>query len=93
MNSENYESFINDDASKNKILLFTDKKKTSPLFKSLSKAFKDRLSFGEIRKSEESGSEGLFKKFGVTETPTLMALSDPANFKGELYDTKEMKID
>lgn len=93
VNSENYDSFINDDPQKNKIILFTDKKRTSPLFKSLSKAFKDRLSFGEVRKVEESGSKGLFEKFGVNQTPTLMALSNPESFKGEIYDTNEMKID
>lgn len=36
----NYDSFVSDNAGKNKILLFTDKKSTSPLFKALSKSFK-----------------------------------------------------
>lgn len=77
VNSGNYESFLTDDEAKNKILLFTDKKSTSPLFKSLSKSFKDTLSFGEVRQSEEEA--GLFAKFGITKTPTLMALTDPQN--------------
>ena len=91
VNTGNYESFLSDDEAKNKILLFTDKKNTSPLFKSLSKTFKDALSFGEVRKSEEES--GLFAKFGITTTPTLMALTDPQSYKGEVYDTNEMKID
>ena len=91
VNSQNYESFVTDDESKNKILLFTDKKNTAPLFKSISKTFKDKMSFGEVRKSEEEA--GLFVKFGITATPTLMALTDPLNHQGEVYDTKEMKID
>lgn len=62
----NYESFVSDSASKNKILLFTDKKSTSPLFKSLSKTFKDQLAFGEVRKAQdESEAESLFKKFNI----------------------------
>jgi len=35
----------------------------------------------------------LFKKFGVTTFPTLMVLTEPAGYKGEVYDMKEMKID
>ena len=77
VSSNNYESFLKDEPAKNKILLFSDKKKTSPLFKSLSKTFKDKLSFGEIRKSEEEN--GLFKEFKIEKTPTLLALTDPAN--------------
>ena len=34
---------------KGKVLLFTSAKKTPPLFMALSKEFKNRLSFGEIR--------------------------------------------
>lgn len=77
VNSANYESFLKDDESKNKILLFTDKKNTSPLYKSISKTYKDRMSFGEVRKAEEES--GLFAKFNIKDTPTLMALTDPYN--------------
>jgi tRNA(Leu) C34 or U34 (ribose-2'-O)-methylase TrmL len=52
--SENYDSFVEQDPSKNKILLFTDRKTTAPLFKSLSKTYKDKLLFGEVKKSETS---------------------------------------
>lgn len=40
------------DASKYKVLLFTERKTTAPIFKALSKQYKDKLLFGEVRKSE-----------------------------------------
>jgi len=46
---DNYLGFIDQSPSKNKILLFTDKKFTPPLFKSLSKTYKEKLIFGEVR--------------------------------------------
>ena len=54
--NDNYEtSFVERDrATKNKILLFTDKKSTPAVYKALSKKYKDRLLFGEIRKSDEA---------------------------------------
>lgn len=70
------------------MLIFTERKNTAPLIKSLSKTYKDKLSFGQVKKDPE-----LFKKFGITTFPTLMALTDPTDYKGEVYDMKEMKID
>ena len=55
----------------------------------MSKTFKDRLLIGEVKKSETE----LYEKYGVTEVPTLMVITDPWEYKGEVYDTKEMKID
>jgi hypothetical protein len=43
----NYKDFIKRDLFK--VLLFTDKKSTPPLYKVLSKDFKDKLIFGEVR--------------------------------------------
>ena len=48
--------------TKNKILLFTDKKSTPTIFKALSKKHIDRLNLGEIKSSEEE----LIKEFGIT---------------------------
>ena len=45
----NYNEWINIEKDKGKVLLFTKSKKTPPLFMALSKEFKNRLSFGEIR--------------------------------------------
>jgi protein disulfide-isomerase A6 len=62
VNKDNYQKFIDQDPNKNKILIFTDRKTTAPLFKSLSKTYKDKLTFGEVKKGEEE----LYAKFGVT---------------------------
>ena len=89
VNSENYESFVEEEPAKNKILIFTERKSTAPLFRSLSKHYKEKLVFGEVKSSEKE----LYKKFGVKKTPTIMALTDPHNFAGEVYETEEIKID
>lgn len=81
-----------DEPTKNKILLFSESKSVKPLFKSLSKTFKDKLSFGIVRKIDDT-PDGLFAKFKIDKTPTLLALTDPANYIGEVVDTTEMKID
>ena len=49
---ENYKSFFEREPTKFKILLFTERKTTAPIFKALSKQYKDKLLFGEVRKSE-----------------------------------------
>ena len=91
VNSDTYEKFIDQDPQKHKILIFTERKTTSPLFKSLSKTFKDKLTFGEVKKGSETA---LFEKFKITETPALLAVTDPINHTGELFENlAEMKID
>ena len=60
--TENYNDFVEGDPTKNKILLFTDRKTTAPLFKSLSKTYKDKLLFGEVKKSETE----IYEKYGIT---------------------------
>lgn len=52
VNKDNYEDFIKRDSSKNKILIFTERKTTAPLYKAMSKTYKEKLLFGEVRKSE-----------------------------------------
>lgn len=49
VNKDNYNSFIDEQPEKQKILYFTDRKTTAPLFKSLSKTYKDKLVFGEVK--------------------------------------------
>ena len=87
--SENYQSFIDRDPTKYHVLLFTERKTTAPIFKALSKQFKDKLLFGEVRKSSE---QALVEKFKVTQFPTLLAITDPSGFEGEMY-TGDLKID
>ena len=89
VNEGNYESFVERDrATKHKILLFTEKKATPTVFKALSKKYLDRLSIGEVKKSEEA----LIKRFGVTTFPTILALVDPENDGVEKYEG-ELNID
>lgn len=75
--------------TKHKILLFTDRKSTPTVFKALSKKHIDRLSFGEIKQSEEE----LIKQFGVDKFPTIMALTEPEDYKGEIYEGETSSVD
>ena len=90
VSTENYDAFADENPEKQKILIFTDRKSTAPLFRSLSKYYKDKLIFGEVKQKYE---KELYDKFGITKVPTILALTDPYNYKGEIYETAEMKID
>lgn len=58
-----------------KVLLFTDKATTAPLYKALSVDFGDeRLLFGEVKKAEKD----VVSQFGVTKYPTLFVISPEA---------------
>jgi hypothetical protein len=50
--AQNFEEF-NSRGDKPKVLFFTDKKTTSATIKALSKKYLDKLSFGEVRASDE----------------------------------------
>ncbi|KAL4466992.1 hypothetical protein ABPG74_010589 [Tetrahymena malaccensis] len=78
----NYEEFITENPDKNKILLFTQKKSTPPLFRALSKEYNSKLQFGEVRDTEKD----LISKFKVTDFPTLLVLSEPENYLGIKYE-------
>ena len=71
---ENYSDFIKKDLYK--VLLFTDKKSTPPLYKALSKDFKGSLIFGEVRQANSN----LLQKFKIKELPTLIVITDSENF-------------
>jgi hypothetical protein len=53
VSSETYQSFLDRDPTKYHVILFTERKTTAPIFKALSKQFKDKLLFGEVRKTSE----------------------------------------
>jgi curved DNA-binding protein CbpA len=82
INKDNYGDFVNDNPTQHKIVLFTQRKTTPPLLKALSKHFKGKLSFGEIRQSETE----LAQRFGIDKFPTLVVISEPENYKGINYD-------
>jgi DnaJ family protein C protein 16 len=44
--SQNYDNFITEDPTKFKVVLFSNKKSTPPLFNALSKDLKGKLVFG-----------------------------------------------
>lgn len=72
---ENYDKWISESPEKNKVLLFTERKSTAPLFKSMSKTYKDKLMFGEVK------NEPILKmNFGITKIPSLIVVTDPLNF-------------
>merc|ERR1711957_184614 len=82
VNSNNYGDFINENADRHKVVLFTQRKTTPPLFKALSKHFKGKIDFGEIRQSEKE----LGQRFEVAAYPTILVISDGENYKGVKYD-------
>ena len=50
--TDNYDQFVQRDPFKYKVLLFTERKSTPPIYKALSKQYKDKLLMGEVRKSD-----------------------------------------
>jgi hypothetical protein len=80
INKDNYNDFTTSHPERYHVLLFTSKKSTPPLFKSLSKDYLNHLNFGEIRQSETE----LIKTFNVDKFPTLMVLTN--------YETNEIDI-
>ena len=82
VNRDNFQEFIDLDAKKLKVLLFTMRKTTPPIIKVISKEFKDKIVIGEVRNSEK----GLVNRFNVTNFPTILALTslnDPEIYTGE----------
>ncbi|CAD8120784.1 unnamed protein product [Paramecium sonneborni] len=71
----NFQEYI--EKSKPKVILFTNKKSTPPLFKALSKEFKGKLEFAMIRQSERQ----LTSIFKITEFPSLIVAQNDQDFK------------
>ena len=89
VSDDNYDNFVQRERlTKNKVLLFTDKKSTPTLFKALSKKYLDRLNLGEVKQT----STDLISKFKVSQFPTIIALTNPEDYEGEKYEG-DMKVD
>jgi hypothetical protein len=86
VNDKNFDEFMSR-SDRTKVLYFTDKKTTSATMKSFSKKFLDKLSFGEVRHTDE-----LSKKFKVETFPRLMVVTDISEYAGDVYEG-EMKVD
>jgi DnaJ family protein C protein 16 len=74
--------------NKHHVLLFHEKKSTPMMFKALSKKYRSKLEFGEIKSSEVE----LVKQFGVQSFSNIMVLPNPDEMAGESF-VGEMKID
>lgn len=82
VNSDNYGDFVTAQSNIHKVILFTERKNTSPLMKALSKFYRDKLSFGEIRRSQNE----LVSRFNIEKFPSLLVITDPENHKGVIYE-------
>lgn len=67
LNKDNIYNFLHNDLF-NKILLFTNKKQPSLLFRGLTNYFYDRILFGEVLNTEKE----LIQRFNITKFPTLI---------------------
>ena len=88
INKDNYNDFTTSHPERYHVLLFTSKKSTPPLFKSLSKDYLNHLSFGEVRQTETE----LIKTFNVDKFPTLMVLTNYETNEFDLFK-EDMKYD
>ncbi len=81
----NYDTFINDNPGKPKVILFSDKKGTPLIFKALSSHFDKTLIFGLIRDSES----GLAAKYKVKQFPSVFLIKEkdgkPVKYEGKDY--------
>ena len=76
VNTNNIEEYLETEPDSVKILLFTEKKSTPPLLKSLSKEFKGKVVFGEVRASEAA----LISEYGIKNFPSLVGISETNSF-------------
>ena len=84
VNQNNFDTFINDNPGKPKVLLFSDKKGTPLIFKALSSHFDKTLLFGLIRETEA----GLISKYKVKTFPAVFLVKDK-DAKAQKYEGKE----
>jgi DnaJ family protein C protein 16 len=88
VNDENYESFLKENFDKTIVLSFTQKKVTPALLKVLSKEYKGKLVFGEVRDTNKK----LIEKWKITQYPTILVVTDGDIYEGIRYQG-EMKKD
>lgn len=85
VNQNNFDTFINDNPGKPKVLLFSDKKGTPLIFKALSSHFDKTLIFGLIRDTEQ----GIVSKYKVKQFPSVFLIKEkdgkPQKYEGKEY--------
>ncbi|CAG8746836.1 10116_t:CDS:2 [Gigaspora margarita] len=77
------EFFSRENDTISKVVLFTNKDQTTPLYKALSCEFNNRLLFGEVREKETA----IVEKFGIDKFPKLLVIPKGSN------DAIEFKVD
>lgn len=82
INNDNYGDFVTTNPTAHKVLLFTQKKATPPLYKAISKHYHGKLYFGEIRSTEQE----LIQRFSVKKFPSLVIVTDSENYVGAFYE-------
>ena len=83
----NYIDYATKNPNKMKLLLFSEKTMTPPIFKTLSKEFRNSVDFGLVKKSASE----LISKFGVTEFPKVMMLKNIREYQGEFLNDQLKK--
>ena len=82
----NYDTFINDNPGKPKVILFSDKKGTPLIFKALSAHFDKTLLFGLIKDTEQ----GIVSKYKVKQFPAVFLIKEkdgkPQKYEGKEYN-------
>jgi len=84
INSNNHETFINENPGTPKVLLFTDKKGTPLIYKALSSHFDKTLLFGLVRDSDSD----LIKQYKVKAYPTIYLLKNKES-KPQKYESTD----
>jgi thioredoxin-like negative regulator of GroEL len=84
------EEFLADKLIRNKVILFTSKDETSPLYKGATSEFRDRLDFAEVHEN----ARDIVKKYKIDTFPTLMVLigQEDDSWEKEIY-TNELRMD
>jgi len=75
--------FLDEEPTLDKVLLFTNKKETTSLYKALSIDYHHQLSLGQVRDTEKS----VVERYGVTKFPTLLVIpssGEPVTYSGDL---------
>jgi hypothetical protein len=89
---DDYNDFLKNEIELNKVLLFTDRKKSGPVFKALTIHYFGRLHFGEVYSDEENEEiMEMIGDFEVKEFPKLFILTNQSNGYcciRELYEGK-----
>jgi len=81
--NKNIDEFLSGSPDLAKVLLVTNKKETTPLYKALAVDFHFQLSLGEVKDTEKD----VVSKYGVTKFPTLIVVpvsGDPVVYSGDL---------